>query len=293
MSARHLVLIVVLAAIWGGAFTLIRNAVPALGPLGLSAVRLTLAAVIMLAYLRATGLRVRWRRDRKAIAVIGCFGAALPFPLFAYGATQWSAGFLAVINATVPLWGAVIARLWLGDRITPTAILGLAFGIGGVVLLTGARSAPLPAAGAAALVAALAASLCFAVAGVATKAFGANVPAASLGTGVLIVGAAFNAPLTLLDPPRQITAFALANAALLALLASALATVLYLKLIQEIGPTRSMTVTFLIPVWGIFWSAWLLDEPVTATMIAACGLVLMGTALVLAGQRRAVPAVEA
>jgi drug/metabolite transporter (DMT)-like permease len=293
MSARHLVLIVVLAAIWGGAFTLIRNAVPALGPLGLSAVRLTLAAVIMLAYLRATGLRVRWRRDRKAIAVIGCFGAALPFPLFAYGATQWSAGFLAVINATVPLWGAVIARLWLGDRITPTAILGLAFGIGGVVLLTGARSAPLPAAGAAALVAALAASLCFAVAGVATKAFGANVPAASLGTGVLIVGAAFNAPLTLLDPPRQITAFALANAALLALLASALATVLYLKLIQEIGPTRSMTVTFLIPVWGIFWSALLLDEPVTATMIAACGFVLMGTALVLAGQRRAVPAVEA
>jgi drug/metabolite transporter (DMT)-like permease len=285
MSARHLVLIVVLAAIWGGAFTLIRNAVPALGPLGLSAVRLTLAAVIMLAYLRATGLRVRWRRDRKAIAVIGCFGAALPFPLFAYGATQWSAGFLAVINATVPLWGAVIARLWLGDRITPTAILGLAFGIGGVVLLTGARSAPLPAAGAAALVAALAASLCFAVAGVATKAFGANVPAASLGTGVLIVGAAFNAPLTLLDPPRQITAFALANAALLALLASALATVLYLKLIQEIGPTRSMTVTF--------WSALLLDEPVTATMIAACGFVLMGTALVLAGQRRAVPAVEA
>jgi len=122
MSARHLVLIVVLAAIWGGAFTLIRNAVPALGPLGLSAVRLTLAAVIMLAYLQATGQRVRWRRDRKAIAVIGCFGAALPFPLFAYGATQWSAGFLAVINATVPLWGAVIARLWLGDRITPAAI---------------------------------------------------------------------------------------------------------------------------------------------------------------------------
>ncbi len=62
-------------------------------------------------------------------------------------------------------------------------------------------------------------------------------------------------------PPRQITAFALVNAALLALLASALATVLYLRLIQEIGPTRSMTVTFLIPVWGIFWSALLLGEP--------------------------------
>jgi drug/metabolite transporter (DMT)-like permease len=292
MTARHVLLIVFLAAIWGGAFTLIRNAVPALGPLGLSAVRLVLAAIIMRAYLQVTGLRVHWRRDRRAIAVIGCFGAALPFPLFAYGATQWSAGVLAVINATVPLWGAVIARVWLGDRITPSAIIGLAFGIGGVALLTGVGSAPVPAAGAAALAAALAASLCFAVAGVATKALAANAPAASLGTGVLIVGAAFNVPLTLLDPPRQITVFALGNAALLGLLASALATVLYLRLIQQIGPTRSMTVTFLIPVWGIFWSALLLNEPVTATMIVACGLVLMGTALVLAGQRRAVAAVE-
>ena len=144
-----------------------------------------------------------------------------------------------------------------------------------------------PAGGPGALAAAIAASLCFAVSGVATKALGASVPAATLGTGVLLVGAAFNVPLTLLDPPREITAFALANAALLALLASALATVLYLQLIQDIGPTRSMTVTFLIPVWGIFWSALLLDEPVTATMLAACGLVLLGTALVLAGQRRA------
>ena len=288
MSARHLALIVFLAAIWGGAFTLIRNAVPALGPLGLSAVRLALAAIVMLTYLKAVGLRVRWRRDWKPIAVVGCFGAALPFPLFAYGATQWPAGPLAVINATVPLWGAVIARLWLGDRVAPSSALGLALGIGGVVLLTGAGSAVIPPAGLGALAAALAASLCFAVAGVATKALGANVPAASLGTGVLIIGTAFNVPLTLLDPPRAITAFALANAALLALLASALATVLYLRLIQQIGPTRSMTVTFLIPVWGIFWSAWLLDEPVTTTMIAACGLVLLGTALVLYGQRRAV-----
>jgi drug/metabolite transporter (DMT)-like permease len=287
MSARHVILIVFLAAIWGGAFTLIRNAVPALGPLGLSAFRLALAAVIMLGYLKATGARVLWRRDWKAIGVIGAFGAALPFPLFAYGATQWPAGVLAVINATVPLWGAVIARLWLGSRITPAAALGLASGVSGVMLLTGSGPVPMPAGGLGALAAAIAASLCFAVSGVATKALGASVPAATLGTGVLLVGAAFNVPLTLLDPPREITAFALANAALLALLASALATVLYLQLIQDIGPTRSMTVTFLIPVWGIFWSALLLDEPVTATMIAACGLVLLGTALVLAGQRRA------
>lgn len=293
MSARHFVLIIFLAAIWGGAFSLIRNAVPALGPLGLSAVRLTLAAIIMLTYLKATGGRVRWRRDWRAIAVIGCFGAALPFPLFAYGATQWSAGVLAVINATVPLWGAVIARLWLGDRVTPMAVAGLAFGIGGVILLTGAGTAPIPDGGGGALAAALAASLCFAVSGVAAKALGASIPAPALGTGVLIVGAAFNAPLTVVAPPREVTAFALANAALLALLASALATVLYLKLIQEIGPTRSMTVTFLIPVWGIFWSALLLNEPVTTTMIAACGLVLAGTGLVLAGQRQGMPAIKA
>jgi drug/metabolite transporter (DMT)-like permease len=109
---------------------------------------------------------------------------------------------------------------------------------------------------------------------------------------VLIVGAAFNVPLAAVFPPREITLFALANALLLAVLASALATVLYLRLIQQIGPTRSMTVTFLIPVWGIFWSAWLLGEPVTAEMVAACAVVLAGTALVVFGQR-VVPAVDA
>jgi len=289
MSGRHVALIVLLAAIWGGAYTLIRNAVPAFGPIGLSAARLTFAAAIMWGYLKATGERVRWRRDGKALVVVGLFGAALPFPLFAYGATQWTAGVLAIVNATVPLWGAIIARFWLGDRITPVAVAGLALGIAGVALLARTDSAPLPAAAAVPLAASLAASLCYALAGVATKALGASVPAPALATGVLIIGAFLNVPLTVLDPPREITWFALANAALLGLLASALATVLYLWLIQQIGPTRSMTVTFLIPLWGIFWSALLLNEPVTATMLAACGLVLAGTALVMVGQRKALP----
>lgn len=285
MSGRHVALLILLAAIWGGAFSLIRNAVPALGPIGLSAIRLAVAALLMLGYLRATGARVYWRRDRRAIAVVGLFGAALPFPLFSYGATQLSAGVLAVINATVPLWGAVIARIWLGDRITPAAALGLAVGLGGVAALVGGGPAPVDWAGILAYAAGLGASLSFAIAGVATKALGATTSAAALGTGVLIVGALFNVPLAVVFPPREITLFALANAVLLAVLASALATVLYLRLIQQIGPTRSMTVTFLIPVWGIFWSAWLLGEPITATMVAACAVVLAGTALVVVGQR--------
>ena len=292
MSGRHVALLVLLAAIWGGAFSLIRNAVPALGPIGLSAIRLVVAAVLMLGYLRATGGRVHWRRDWRAIAVVGIFGAALPFPLFSFGATQLSAGVLAIINATVPLWGAVIARLWLGDRMSPVAILGIVLGIGGVAALMGGGSVPADASGRWAFAAGLGASLCFALAGVATKALGAGVPAAALGTGVLIVGATFNVPLAVVIPPNEVTVFALVNAVLLAVLASALATVLYLRLIQEIGPTRSMTVTFLIPVWGIFWSALLLGEPITATMIAACAVVLAGTALVVVGQRAVVTSAE-
>jgi drug/metabolite transporter (DMT)-like permease len=290
MAARHIAILILLAAIWGGAFSLIRNAVPALGPVALSALRLGIAALVMLGYLHVTGGRVRWRRDRRALLLMGIFGAALPFPLFAYGATQWPAGVLAVVNATVPLWGALISRLWLGDRITPLAAAGLACGTGGVALLANASAAPLTTASGLALVAALAASFCFALSGVATKALGASIPAVALATGVLIIGATLNAPLVLLAPPHAVTLFALANALVLALVASAFATVLYIRLIQQIGPTRSMTVTFLIPVWGIFWSAVLLGEVITAPMLGACALVLVGTALVLAGQRAAVVA---
>jgi drug/metabolite transporter (DMT)-like permease len=290
VSLRHITLLVFLAAIWGGAFSLIRNAVPALGPLGLSAVRLAVAAVVMAGYLRATGGRLHWHRHRRAFLVVGTFGAALPFPLFAYGATQWPAGSLAIVNATVPLWGALLARVWLGDRISPLSFFGLASGFGGVVLLTGTGPVAFTPSAALALAAALAASLCFAVSGVAAKALGRDTPAAVLGTGVLLVGTAVNVPLTMLSPPPGVTLFALANAVLLGLFASALATVLYLRLIKEIGPTRSMTVTFLIPVWGIFWSAVLLGEPVNAAMLGACALVLVGTALVIVGQRPVPPA---
>jgi drug/metabolite transporter (DMT)-like permease len=292
MSGRHVALLFLLSAIWGGAFSLIRNAVPALGPIGLSAIRLVVAAVLMLGYLRATGDRVHWRRDWRAIAVIGIFGAALPFPLFSFGATRLSAGVLAIINATVPLWGAVIARVWLGDRMSLVAMLGIVLGIGGVAALMGGSTVPPDAASRWAFAAGLGASLCFAVAGVATKALGASAPAAALGAGVLVVGAAFNVPLAVVFPPNEVTVFALVNAVALAVLASALATVLYLRLIQEVGPTRSMTVTFLIPVWGIFWSALLLGEPITRTMIAACAVILAGTALVVLGQRAAVASAE-
>lgn len=288
MTARHVALLILLAAIWGGAFSLIRNAVPALGPIGLSAFRLGVAALLMLAYLRFAGVPLGWSRNRGAMLTMGVFGAALPFPLFAYGATQWPAGILAVVNATVPLWGALIARVWLGDRITPLVAAGLACGIAGVALLGGATDRALTGQSALALAAGLAASLCFAFSGVATKALGAQIPAAALATGVLIVGAVCNLPLVAIAPPRAFSPFALANALVLAAVASALATVLYMRLIQQIGPTRSMTVTFLIPVFGIFWSAVLLGEPVTAPIMASCALVLAGTALVLAGQRSAV-----
>jgi drug/metabolite transporter (DMT)-like permease len=287
MAGRHVALLILLAAIWGGAFSLIRNAVPALGPIGLSAFRLAVAALLMLGYLRLTGTALAWRRHRGPMLVMGVFGAGLPFPLFAYGATQWPAGVLAVVNATVPLWGALIARVWLGDRITPPVAAGLACGIAGVALLGSGAGTALTAGSALALAAGLAASFCFAFSGVATKALGASIPAAALATGVLAVGAAVNLPLLAVAPPRAITAFALGNALVLAAVASALATVLYMRLIQQIGPTRSMTVTFLIPVFGIFWSALLLDEPVTAPMVGACALVLAGTALVLVGQRAA------
>ena len=293
MAGRHVALLILLAAIWGGAFSLIRNAVPALGPIGLSATRLVVAAVLMLGYLRATGGRVHWRRDWRVIAVVGIFGAALPFPLFSFGATQLSAGVLAIINATVPLWGAVIARLWLGDRMSPVAMLGIVLGIGGVAALMGGGSVPADESGRSAFAAGLGASLCFALAGVATKALGGGVSAPALGAGTLVVGSAFNVPLAVVFPPNEITVFALVNAIALAVFASALATVLYLRLIQQIGPTRSMTVTFLIPVWGIFWSALLRGEPITATMIAACTVILAGTALVIVGQRAAVASAEA
>jgi len=282
MRTSDLARLVALAIIWSLSFVFLRVLVPALGPMWPAALRVLIAGAALVAWFALTHVDADVRRHWRAYLFIGVLNSALPFVLFAYAALHLSASYLVILNAAAPMFAAVAAALWLDDRLSPTKVAGLAVGAAGVALVS--RAGPLaPDAGVAlAIAASLAAALCYGLAGVWLKRNGAGVKPVAVAGWSQVFAAFILVPLaTTTDAPGPITALAVADMLALALLCSGVAYLLYYRLIADIGPTRAMTVTFLMPALGMTWGALFLGERVTVVMLAGAALILVGTAAVL------------
>jgi drug/metabolite transporter (DMT)-like permease len=280
--------LVALAAIWGASFIFIRIAVVPLGPIATSELRVALAAAVLLAWLRFAGVGLAWRAHWRFYLVVGLLNSAAPFALWAFSAIHLPASYLVVLNATSPLFGAVVAALWLGERITARAALGLAAGVAGVAMLVGLGPVRATPAVLWAIAAGAIAALFYAVAAAYMKRRSAGVDAAAAATGSQIGAALLLAPLLVPLPPVAMpTPGQWIAVVLLGVLCTGIAYLLYFRLIADVGPTRALTVTFLIPLFGMLWGALFLGEAITPVMGAGCALVLAGTALILRRPARA------
>lgn len=273
--------LVTLAAIWGGSFIFMRVLAPALGPIATADVRVLLAGVVLLAYFAVTGFSVEWRRHWKNYLVIGFVNSAVPFSLYAYAAGHIPASYSAIFNSCAPLFGAICGALWLDEPFTRNRLFGIGFGLLGVVLVSRAGAFTPDAHFVAATFACLGAACCYALGGVYIRKFATDTkPAAIAGASQFIGGLVLLPLIPLVPPPGPFTGLVVANALALSLLCSAVAYLLYYRLMVDIGPTRSLSVTFLIPGFGLLWGRLFLGEFITPVMIAGCGLVLIGTWLV-------------
>jgi drug/metabolite transporter (DMT)-like permease len=282
MKRSDLGRLVTLAAIWSLSFVFMRIVAPPLGPVWTAALRVLIGGAALVAWLGLTrqdaNLRAHWR----AFLVIGAVNSALPFFLFAYAALSLPASYLAILNATVPLYAVVLAAIWLDEPLTLAKLLGIVTGIAGVVLVTGAGAIEMDGKAWLAAGAVLAATLCYAVAAVGIKLRGqALSPYAIAAWSQIFAGLVLLPPATLFPPPGPFTPVVGASLAGLALLCSGVAYLLYFRLIRDIGPTRTATLTFLLPAFGIVWGVLLLGESVTLTMLAGAALIVAGTAAVL------------
>ena len=291
MRGEDVARLVVLAAIWGASFIFMRALAPVLGPVPIAAWRVAIAGVALIAWFRITGFDAELRRHWRAFMVIGLVNSALPFLLFAFAAVHIPASYSVILNTATPLFAAVLSAVWLDERLTAMRVAGLAAGAAGVALVTGAGPVAPDAMFGWAVAACLGAALCYALAGIYIKRrAGGAKPMAIAGWSQAFAGAAL-LPLTPFAPlPGTVTPGVVANVLALALLCSAFAYLLYFRLIADVGPTRAMTVTFLMPVFGMVWSVLFLQETVTLPMIAGCALIVGGTALVV---RRPGPAPQA
>jgi len=175
MTPRDLRDLLLLAALWGGSFLFMRLAVPELGPVALIELRLLVAALFLLPVLAIRGGLGLLARHAVPMTVLGVVNSALPFCLFAYAMISVTAGFASILNATTPMWGAIVARLWLGERLAPTRIAGLAIGFAGIVVLAWGKASFVPGGSGMAILAAIAGALSYGIA--ASYARGAASPA--------------------------------------------------------------------------------------------------------------------
>lgn len=284
MKGRHLAELLLLGALWGASFLFMRLGAGEFGPVALVFVRVAGAAALLLPLLAAQGqvaaLRTHWR----PIALVGVVNSALPFLCFAAAAQVLSAGMMGVFNATAPIWTALIAWAWLGDRPTPSRSAGLALGLAGAIGLAWSRAEVKAGTGMltpiVGIAACIAATLLYGVAAnYSRRRLGGVPPMATAAGSQLSAALVLAVPAWWAWPAVAPTATAWGSAVALALLCTGLAYILYFRLIAHTGATNAMTVTFLIPAFAMAWGWLVLGEQPAADMLAGAVVILLGTAL--------------
>lgn len=282
MRGSDLMRLLALAAIWGASFLFMRVVAPVLGALWTAEIRVTLATLALMLYMLVIRKPLQAGQNWRAYLVLGTVNSALPFVLYSFAAIHMPAGYSAIVNATSPLWGAVMGALFLGERFTPRKVLGMAAGVTGVALLV--RLGPVEFSGTLllAVLACVGATVCYALAGIYSKKVSGQISAMQMATGSQLGAAAVLMPFMALTPLQAVPPMPVVlAAAALALLCSAVAYLIYFRLMSDVGPTKALTVTFLIPLFALLWGYLFLGEAITLSTLAGCAGVVLATWLVV------------
>ncbi len=280
MTPASLIRLLALSAIWGASFLFMRMGAPVLGPTLLIACRVLLAAVFLAIVGAVLRKPLDLRRNAWHYLVLGGFNSALPFLLFAFAARTLSASLMAILNATAPIWGAVIGAAWTRTPLPARSLLGLALGVGGVALLVGFDPSALRDGAPLAIAMGLAATFSYGIATNYAKSAKkvdpfANAHGSMWGAALLI------APAVPFAPAAAMPSLGIALAVLaLGVVCSGIAYLLYFRLIADIGAASALTVTFLVPVFGVLWGHLVLGEPLGWNTLVGAAVVIVGTALV-------------
>jgi drug/metabolite transporter (DMT)-like permease len=272
-----------LAALWGASFIFLRSSAPEFGVVPTAWVRVQLGGLLLLLYFRVIGFDVGWRRHWRRFAAIGVVNSAVPFSMYSFAGLYLPASYSAILNSTTSLFGAVLAVVWLAEPLTPQRLAGLLAGIGGVVLVAGLGGAETDANFFLATAACLVATLCYAIASVYVRKYAMDIEPRSIAGASQVVAGVMLIPLMAVDPPGRLDGETALNLGGLAVLSSAVAYLLYYRLLADVGPARALTVTFLIPAFAMLWGWLFLDEDVTPTMLAGTAVIIGGTLLVTSG----------
>jgi drug/metabolite transporter (DMT)-like permease len=287
MDKSDWLILIILALIWGGAFVFIGVAVRHVDPLTYVWLRLSIAAAAMWAFLKIKGQPLGLPREVwGSILLLALLNNALPFTLFGWGQTHIASGLAAILNATTPIWGVIVAHILTQDeRMNPRKVAGVLLGFGGVAVMIGPSMLANIGTDAVAQLACITASLSYALAAVWARRFRRmGLSPMSVTTGQLSAGAVMMLPMMLLfgQPWTQPFPPLMAWGAIvaLALFCTAFGYVLYFRLIDSAGATNALLVTLLVPPVAIFLGAILLNESLAPQDFAGLALIALGLAAI-------------
>lgn len=278
-------LLLALSGLWGGSFLFNRVAVAEMPMLDVVFGRIALAALVLLAIARLSGIALpRDRASWRDYAVMGILNNVVPFCLIVWGQKTIGAGLASILNATTPIFGVIVAHLFTtDDRLTPARVLGIALAFAGVVVLVGPDALGGLGDHLLAEVACLGAAISYGFSALWSRRFRGRPPVATA-TGQLVCSAVMLAPaVLLLEPPWAQTVPglpAVASVVALAVLSTAVAYVLFFRLNTMVGPTNTILVTFLIPPSAILLGVLVLGERLAAHQFAGMALIVGGLAAV-------------
>lgn len=285
MNLKITAYFIFLAAVWGASFMFMRVGVPEFGAYAFGGLRVGLAGLVLLPLLLKPKRFKEYQANWLKLSLIGILSTGAPFMLYAFAAYQLSAGTSSVINASVPVMTGVIAHFFFKDHLSKQQFLGLVIGVFGVALL---MSDGLQSGGSLwAFAAALGACLCYAVGSNLAKHYLSGIsPMTTAASGLLASGIVTLPVVVLFFPQTSVSWAAWGSVFAIALLSTAIAMIAFYQLIQIAGPTKTVTVTLLIPLFGIFWGVLLLGEEISSDMLLGTVVILLGTALTVLRIRR-------
>ncbi len=281
MRIGDLLILLLLAALWGASFLFMRISAPEFGPLPLVAFRMGLAGLALSSVFLKKEARESAKKHWWALLVSGVIGSSLAFILLSYATLTLSAGFTSLMNSSVPIFSAIIAAVWLKERLRVPQIIGLGLGVIGVGILVW-RKLDFTADGQGWPIAAcIMACACYGFGASWMKSKLSSVRPFVASAGSLLGAALVLIPFALTQLPETSPSLkSWASAIALALFCTSLAFVFFFKLIQRSSATVATSVTFLIPFFAIFWGWLFLDEKVTTQMLLGLGVTLIGTSLI-------------
>lgn len=286
MTLRQAALLILLSAIWGGSFIFMRVLAPIFGPVMTASFRTLIASLFLISVFWMTKYKIYWKRDCRIFIIVGIVNSAIPFFMYAYAALFIPASLSVIINSFAPMFGAVFSALFLIERMTLQKIAGLLLGTLGVTVISTLSTAGSGKEAVLAIGACVIATICYGISGVYIKLKATHIEPKAMAAGSQLFAGLFLMPFAVFYPiAPAVTAYDILVLVVFAVVCSALAYLIYYGLMREVGPVKTLMVTYIMPVFGVLWGSLLLGEEITPAILLGGSIILIGTFLVSSTRR--------